>query len=328
VKGKINQTVTMIFFPKYYIFYILLVLSFFENAYAGILDDSEIILWAFGLIAVILFAFAYMILKFKINKIRHDNILLEEKVNQRSDQLIRVKKYVENIIETAGDIIITINQKREILTWNKEAANVFGFTKEEVIGKPIKMIEHAKDVFHFDDFINLVQNSEEIKQQEIRKISKDGKEIELLLAINHFQDPFDDNSGYTLVLSDISERNRLQENLLNREKLLDGIDAMQILLGTLSHYINNSVTAIFSLAQLSEIDSKFNEKLIATTKDQIAKIKAVLNGLSKLVNKLNLKTTDYSGKKVKIIDIEKEIMDFVKKIKENKISINNQKDSL
>lgn len=267
--------------------------------------------WFLISLVIIFLVVGYIILSVKTNSIARRNRLLENRVAQRTRALSQAKTYVESIIENVGDIIITTDNKGTVLTWNKEATRVFGYTKEEMLAQNIGRLDRAEDTVKFRFFIGMVKESGPIRQQELKKHDKNGQEVELLMSMNRLRNPFGGLEGFSIVLSDISERNRLHEALMNREKLIGQIDAMQKLLGTLSHHINNSVTAIYGLVQLSEMKNEYDEKFLSSTKYHSHKIHAVLKSLSALVEEVNLKTADYAGDKEKIFDIEEEIRHFI-----------------
>lgn len=63
-----------------------------------------------------------------------DNILKKSIINYI--ELIKEKhNYQETLTESNNNAIIAINEKREILTFNKKAETIFGFNKNEMIGK-------------------------------------------------------------------------------------------------------------------------------------------------------------------------------------------------
>ena len=45
------------------------------------------------------------------------------------------KAYIENLVENAADIILSTDLEDQILTWNRGAEIIFGYSKEEVIGQ-------------------------------------------------------------------------------------------------------------------------------------------------------------------------------------------------
>jgi PAS domain S-box-containing protein len=55
---------------------------------------------------------------------------------KRSDSNLRAKEqYLQNLINSAGTVIIVISQDQKILEWNLEAEKYFKLTREQVIGK-------------------------------------------------------------------------------------------------------------------------------------------------------------------------------------------------
>ena len=47
---------------------------------------------------------------------------------------------LSRILDIAEDGIITINQRREIVVFNSGASKLFGYTAEEVVGKPAELL--------------------------------------------------------------------------------------------------------------------------------------------------------------------------------------------
>ena len=65
------------------------------------------------------------------------------------------------------------------------------------------------------------------------------------------------------------------------------------------------------MAQLAEIDDKYNKKFIEVTNFQVFRIQAVLKSLGNLVDQLNLKTKNYIGDSESLFDIDDEIAGFI-----------------
>jgi PAS domain S-box-containing protein len=271
----------------------------------------------FIIVAVILLIMIiYFIILYKTKSIQRRNRLLEEKVAERTRELSAAKEYVENIIEYFGDMVMTVNKDHKIITWNNAARRIFGYAKRDVIGKKISFLDKDSDDNKFSDIIREFEQKGVIHEMEIHKRASNKEKKELLVSVNHLKNPFGTVDGYTFVVSDVSEKKRLYKELLNREKLLGSIEALQKLLGTLSHHINNSVTAMYGMAQLSAQDTKFSKKLVHTTQEQTKRIRAVLQSLSKLVAEMNLKTVNYAGGNEQIYDIGTEIDNFLKQLNE------------
>ncbi len=74
----------------------------------------------------------------KVNIKRNNELgLLGDAFNKMVDNLNEnIKKYID-LVETSPDAIISVDKKGRIVVWNRAAEQVFGYNKEEVIGKDI-----------------------------------------------------------------------------------------------------------------------------------------------------------------------------------------------
>ncbi len=312
--------------------YNLLIKAQLENTFSDKINLSQKFIisrpfwlqaWFIILVLFGLLIFAYFLYKLKTKHIRDANRELQSQINRNIRDLALAEATIENIIEHAGSSIITTDLKGRITTWNKRAEEIFGYTKERVLNKSIKLLDQKDDLSGFLSVLSEVKKSGELRQLELKKETADGQVVDLIVTTTALKDKEGRTRLITFSMEDFSERNRLLEYRINREKLLAGIEALNKLLATLSHHINNSIAAISSMAQLAELDSKYNQKFLEVTSYQVRKIGAVLKGLSVLVNQLNLKTVSYAGEsgKEKLYDIENEInlfLESVKKLSEKK----------
>lgn len=264
-------------------------------------------------IAAILLA-AYGFFHYKTRRILTENKKLQDEINKNIEDLSVAKATIENIIEHSGSILVTTDLKGRIVTWNRRAEEVFGYSKDQILHKNIKSLDQENDLWNFPEILKEVRKSGELRQLEIKKVTADGSLIDLIVTATALSDKDGKYKLINISMEDFSERNRLTELRINREKLLAGIEALNKLLATLSHYINNSIASISGMAQLVELDESYNKKFLSVTNIQIKKIQAVLNSLSILVNQLNLKTRDYVGEQDTLFDIENEIEQFISSV--------------
>src|SRR4030043_2164633 len=61
------------------------------------------------------------------------NMMLEKVRLQK--ELIETKNFLESIVEKAGDAISVVDPEGKILHWNEGAEQIYGYRKEEVLGK-------------------------------------------------------------------------------------------------------------------------------------------------------------------------------------------------
>ena len=132
----------------------------------------------------------------------------------------------QSVMESAIDAIISSNVGGKILSWNKAAAAMFGYTEKEVLGKPIEVIipkrfhkAHAEGMKR----VTTGGPSHVIgKTVELAAIRKGGEEIPVELSLATWF--LDDNRYFTGIIRDIKERKQAEQKFRSvTESAIDAI---------------------------------------------------------------------------------------------------------
>lgn len=124
------------------------------------------------------------------------------------------------VVESANDAIIVTDCKGEIISWNGAAEWIFGFTKEEAIGKSITLIipvqyrdAHEKGMEQF-----FATGDRKIlgKTLEFEALKKDGSVIPVEISLTTWGDGKD--LYFSGIFRDISERKNAERQLSESEK--------------------------------------------------------------------------------------------------------------
>lgn len=76
-------------------------------------------------------------------ELEQGNKELEREIADRKraeEALQAAKEYAENLIESSLDMIISTNENRHIVEFNRAAEEAFGYTKAEIVGKPVDIL--------------------------------------------------------------------------------------------------------------------------------------------------------------------------------------------
>ncbi len=127
-----------------------------------------------------------------------------------------------------------------------------GYSKEEVVGKL-----HATDILTKDARIGFEERFEAIKRtgvsgsSESRLLRKDGSEFPVLLGVSAIYDMAGQFISTRTVVWDISEKKKLEEELLKTsEKLFQANAEKNTFIGIASHDLQNPITAVAMSAEL------------------------------------------------------------------------------
>jgi PAS domain S-box-containing protein len=131
-----------------------------------------------------------------------------------------------SVMESAIDAIISGDASGNIRSWNSAATALFGFTEEEVIGRPIELIIPERFRKSHRDGVHRVSSggpSHVIgKTVELAAVRKDGSEFPVELSLATWF--LDDERYYTGIIRDISERKQAEQKFRSvTESAIDAI---------------------------------------------------------------------------------------------------------
>jgi methyl-accepting chemotaxis protein len=109
--------------------------------------------------------------------------------------------------------MVMIDDRGSILFFNKSAENLFGYSREEVMGQNVKMLTpHGIQVEHdsyLEKYNRTGKGSVMGGSREVKALRKDGSEVDIHLALSESE-----TNGvkvYTAIIQDISEKKKLEE---------------------------------------------------------------------------------------------------------------------
>lgn len=150
------------------------------------------------------------------------------------------------LIEKAQDAIMVRDLQGRVLYLNERAERLYGWTREESIGKDVRFLHGAADVAGFEAASEATLRKGEWRG-ELRQVAKDGQSVLVEGRWTLMRDALGAPRSVLVINTDISERKRLEEQLLRTQRL----ESIGTLAGGMAHDLNNLLTPIlFSIALL------------------------------------------------------------------------------
>ena len=150
------------------------------------------------------------------------------------------------IVESSDEVIISKNLDGIVTSWNAAASRVFGYTADEMIGQSI--LKLIPEELHSEEtiFIEKLKSGQRIEQFETHRITKSGQMLDVSLTLSPVRDAHGKVIGASKILRDVSNAKRLEQSLLQAEKLA----ATGRMAATIAHEINNPLEAVTNLLYL------------------------------------------------------------------------------
>jgi PAS domain S-box-containing protein len=223
---------------------------------------------------------------------------------QLYDEVNKEKAYIENLVDNAGDAIISTDVGDRILTWNHGAEVIFGYSKEETVGQSLTILLPSHRAGELEEIREKVRLTGVIRNLEVRRIKKDGIIIEASLAVSPIRDKDDNVIGFLHLARDVTEKKRYEQRLKELDKMKSAF------VSNVSHELRTPLTAIKASADnmLDRLIGDLNGKQVG----YLTRIKSNSDRLARLINDLLDLSTIEAGK----IDLRPTNLPLVTLVKE------------
>ncbi|HNX92759.1 MAG TPA: PAS domain S-box protein, partial [Syntrophomonas sp.] len=182
--------------------------------------------------------------------------LLAEKL--RKVDLAQLEDRFYKIFNFNPDMIFIMNMADDTyIEINQAALDVYGFTREEVIGSnPIQIGIISPDEKSYRNMIEQIKLFGMVENFELTTQSKTGKKIHLLISSALID--LDDKQCRLSIMKDISEKKRYEQEIAR----LDRLNLVGKMAASIGHEIRNPMTSVRGFLQMFNAQEDSNEKKV------------------------------------------------------------------
>jgi PAS domain S-box-containing protein len=159
-----------------------------------------------------------------------------------------VRRRLAAIVESSDDAIIGKNLNGIVMSWNPGAEKIFGYSANEMIGRPITKIIPPALQGDEQGILETVGRGERIEHFETVLLTKSGELIEVSLCVSPVRDETGKVIGASKTARDITQRKKVEQALRMTERLA----SVGRMAATVAHEINNPLEAVTNLVYLAK----------------------------------------------------------------------------
>ena len=115
------------------------------------------------------------------------------------------------IVNTSVDGIIGKDLHGDIVSWNKAAERIYGYSESEMRGKNISVLAPPGYIEEIRNQIARLQNGESISNYETKRVRKDGAVIDISLTLSSLKDTSGSMYGVSAIMHDITEQKKAKQ---------------------------------------------------------------------------------------------------------------------
>jgi two-component system sensor kinase FixL len=187
----------------------------------------------------------------------------------------RAQTALRNLVETTQDAVITIDNQGHIESFNPAAERIFGYDRGEIIGQNVNVLMPEPYASDHDAYMAYYQQSGEPRgggrTRSVAALRKNGEVFPIEISLAEIR--IGDEVSYGAFIRDISEKVKLQERLLERERLA----AIGTTAVTFAHEVGNPLNSMYIAIQLLErrLGKQLggDEKVLASLRNVMGEIK-------------------------------------------------------
>jgi PAS domain S-box-containing protein len=146
------------------------------------------------------------------------------------------------IVENSDDAIASKTLDGIVTSWNGAAERLFGYTAEEMVGRPIAVLAAPGRENEMPAILERICRGERVDHYETVRRRKDGNLVEISLTVSPIRDARGRVIGASKIARDIAERRRAE-----RER--------ELRLSELRHRVKNLLAMVQALARRTEAHS-------------------------------------------------------------------------
>jgi PAS domain S-box-containing protein len=170
-----------------------------------------------------------------------------ERANQDN---LKTRRYLEGLIQSVGEAIISFAPDGKILTWNASAERIFGFARTEIVGRTMQMLTPPTRSGELDQALGIVSKGQILRDVQTTRLRKGGTEFPVSITYAPVRGADDRVLAFSALVRDLGDKRELQRRLEESENKV----AMGRLLPGLFNDLANRLSPILMQVRLLQAE--------------------------------------------------------------------------
>lgn len=166
--------------------------------------------------------------------------------------------YLAALVASADDAIISKTMDGIVTSWNQGAEHVFGYTAEEMIGRPVSILIPPDHPNEEPEILDRLRRGERVASYGTVRVRKDGQLIHVSIAVSPIKDQQGKIIGASKIARDITDQKQAEQERLDallkarkaRQEAESSNRVKDEFLATISHELRTPLTAVLGWVRM------------------------------------------------------------------------------
>ncbi len=153
------------------------------------------------------------------------------------------------LVESSGDAIVGQDLEGAILSWNRGAERIFGYSAGEALGRPHAIIVPPNETDPAASLIEQARRGGPARSLEAVRLRRDGRKIIVAMTISPTFDPQGNVVGVSVIARDVTERRRAERELERKTAALARTNTeLELFTAAAAHDLQEPVRKVLTFA--------------------------------------------------------------------------------
>ncbi|HET9853561.1 MAG TPA: response regulator [Methylomirabilota bacterium] len=158
-------------------------------------------------------------------------------------EVAETKQYLEQLISSAGDAIISVDGEGKVRGWNPAAERIFGKATDQVVGQPFASLVPPDPL---RSALAALSRENPVRAFDATTKRADGRPLNLAVTLSYLPGHDGAPAGLLAIVRDMTAQREIEAQMHQSERLT----ALGQMAGGIAHDFNNLLQAILGYAQL------------------------------------------------------------------------------
>lgn len=201
------------------------------------------------------------------------------------DPTPEVRSLLAAIVESSDDAIISKTLSGIVTTWNKAAERIFGYSADEIIGRPVFILAAPDRIDEMPEILSRIRRGERIEHFETKRRAKNGQIIDVSLTVSPILDDQGRITGASKIARDITDKKLVEKAVaVHAERLARSNADLQQFAYVASHDLQEPLRNIAAFSEL--LKRRYKGQLDADADDFIDSVVSAAERMGLMIRDL------------------------------------------